>query len=484
MLDREPTVHGRFYPADPRELKSDILERLNKAKSTPQKNLVAIASPHAGYVFSGDVAAESYNAVRDGDYETIVLISPSHRIPISFNSVLTEGSYSTPLGKIPVDTHFAKQLEKNGKSIRSSTQGHESASNTAEHSLEVQLPFLQVIFNDSIQIVPIIMGDQSLSSALDLGNAISEAAKDKKVLIIASTDLSHYHTDDDARKIDSHIIDAIRRFSWEDVDELIISHKSEACGSGPVMAAMVAAQKMGANSARILKYATSAESPFGDKRQVVGYVAASLAKVDDAETENISDETSKAGKQRSPDQIHLDLETKKQLIKFAWEEIRSILLNKKNRIIIDSSQFEGEWGVFVTLTTKNGTLRGCIGFIESLGSLQETLATAARSAATRDPRFPQVTPNELDNLTLEVSLLSPPFPIESNDVIPGKHGLIIEKGWRRGLLLPQVPVKYGWDRETYLKQTCVKAGLPIDAWKNPNTKLQAFTAIVIDETKL
>jgi len=147
----------------------------------------------------------------------------------------------------------------------------------------------------------------------------------------------------------------------------------------------------------------------------------------------------------------------------------------------ESEDLLAKRGAFVTLKTRGGHLRGCIGAIEGYGPVYRTVAEMAVSASQRDPRFPPVGPDELSDLVVEVSVLTPPRPIEASDVEVGRHGLIVSSGHARGLLLPQVPVEHGWDRKTFLAHTCLKAGLPPDAWKAPGTELRAFTAEVFGE---
>ncbi|HUU30351.1 MAG TPA: AmmeMemoRadiSam system protein B [archaeon] len=267
---RKPVVAGTFYPGDPGRLEKEIrsyLERVTVDRTA--EYIVALVAPHAGYVYSGPVAAYSYRQLQGKAYDTVVVISPSHRDLFNFSSVFQGKGYETPLGSIEVDQKTAGELASHiERSVRISSEGHLYS---GEHSLEVQLPFLQVVLG-SFKLVPIVMGSQDRENCLSLGRALTDVLARKKALIVASSDLSHYHSQKTAQAMDSGVVESINRFDPDGLLGMISGHKSEACGAGPVAAAMYAAKGLGAKHGENLYYATSGDVS-GDYGQVVGYTA-------------------------------------------------------------------------------------------------------------------------------------------------------------------------------------------------------------------
>lgn len=270
---RSPAVAGSFYPASATELRRQVEELLAQVAKPAVGNVVGLLSPHAGYIFSGAVAASAWKAVEGESYDAVVLIGPSHRIPLDHAALIVEGAYSTPLGILSVDSGLARQLVASGHTLQVSREAHEVQGRRGEHSLEVQLPFLQVALGD-VPIVPVLMGSQRRASASDLARAIAAAAGDRKLLLVASSDLSHFHSDDEARAIDCGIRDAVVDFNPKQLYDNARDKGAEACGLGPLAAVMEASELLGANHAYELAYATSGDSPFADKASVVGYLSA------------------------------------------------------------------------------------------------------------------------------------------------------------------------------------------------------------------
>lgn len=272
---RKPAVAGTFYPADSKRLKEEIesyLERVTVDRS--DKDIVALIAPHAGYMYSGPVAAYAYRQVQGKDYDTVVVISPAHREYFDFSSVFSGQGYETPLGLVPVDEESVSALDKHPESsVRASGEGHIYSS---EHALEVHLPFLQVVLG-SFRLVPVVMGSQSRDCCLALGKALAEVLAGKNALIVASSDLSHFHTHEKAQSLDMGVVERIDGFDPDGLLSDIARHKSEACGAGPMAAAMYAARDLGATVAENIHYATSGETS-GDFSQVVGYTAGIFCK--------------------------------------------------------------------------------------------------------------------------------------------------------------------------------------------------------------
>jgi len=469
---RKPAVAGSFYPSNPDQLKKMIDSYLAGQKTEKIKGSVsALICPHAGYVYSGKVAAASYNQIINNDYETVVIIAPSHIEYFRGCSVYEGNAYETPLGKVYIDKEYTDKLVNQTDVIEYSEKGHKvSKYSQSEHSVEVQLPFLQIVLG-KFKLVPIVMGEQNLKTASLLGNAIAEVFKNRKVLIVASTDLSHFHSYEEAKLVDERIINAVSEYDYQEISEGLKEKRMEACGGYPVVATMIAAEKLGAKEVKVLDYATSADTEYGQKSRVVGYMSAVFYKDKDNKE-----------KKKDDSQNSLSEKEKELLLKIAKNSIESAIKGKKPKNFnINSEVLRQKRGAFVTIE-KHGELRGCIGFIYGIQPLYETVREAAKYAALKDRRFEPVTADELGDLKLEISVLTPLKKIENpNKVEVGKHGLYIRKGRQSGLLLPQVPVEQKWDRLTFLRHTCLKAGLSPDAWKEEDTDLFIFTAEIFSE---
>jgi len=268
---RESIAAGSFYPASPDGLRSQINEFLDNAELSDIENIKAIVCPHAGYIYSGQVAAYSYRQIAGKKFDSVFLIAPSHSEYFDFSSIYSGDAYRTPLGLVYIDKERSKILADKSERIKLSLYGHRD-----EHSLEVQLPFLQVLFED-IKIVPIVIGQQSSQNIKELGNSIGELFKNEKILIVASTDLSHYHPYDIAVTLDQKVNKLISDFDHEALMTEFITNNAEMCGGGPVISAMIASKILSANTSKILNYKNSGDVS-GDKSAVVGYLAAAFYK--------------------------------------------------------------------------------------------------------------------------------------------------------------------------------------------------------------
>ncbi|MBN2071329.1 MAG: AmmeMemoRadiSam system protein B [Candidatus Krumholzibacteriota bacterium] len=476
---RSPAVAGQFYPDDPAKLRSMIENMLSNASSKKVKGRIrAIVAPHAGYVYSGHVAAEAYSLLGPRYAGTVIVISPCHVDHFPYASIFTGSSYTTPLGNIEINEELSEMIASKTEAVRRDDRGHTSrAGGRGEHSLEVQLPFLQVVIGE-FRLVPIVMGDQSTALIESLGKAIGESIKGEDVLIVASTDLSHFHPADHANILDEAFIKALMEFDHESVIASIVSDRSEACGAGPVAAAIIASKTAGADRCEIVNYANSGDIS-GDYSSVVGYLSALF--IDDTSIKESSSDIRAA----SSNEDDISREDRLFLLRYARRVIEDRLSGKETDDDIPDSRVLGEKrGGFVTLK-KRGQLRGCIGYIEAIKPLAETVAEMAASAAFNDTRFNPVSKEELDDIAIEISVLSPVRKIDDPSIIVvGKHGIIITRGRNRGLLLPQVATEWKWDRETFLSQTCVKAGLDPDAWKLEGTLIEIFSAEIFSEEEL
>lgn len=267
---RQPAVAGMFYDGDPRQLRKHVDMLLDEAE-TPQLRgeIKGLVSPHAGYVYSGPAAAVGYKALRGLTYDAVILVGPSHRELFDGVSVYPGDAYRTPLGEVPVNKEIREALVSQSDIIAISESGHRN-----EHCLEVQLPFLQRVLGN-FSIVPMIIGNQHGEICLALGDTIAESAAHKRILLVASSDLSHYHPYDSAVSLDRLVIERVEAFDEIELMKQLEGERIEACGGGPVAAVMHTAKLLGANQGQVLYYCNSGDIT-GDRSAVVGYLSAAF----------------------------------------------------------------------------------------------------------------------------------------------------------------------------------------------------------------
>ena len=468
---KEPNVSGQFYPGDPKELSRAVELFLSSAPVKPRAKVKILIAPHAGYAYSGAVAGYSYKAVAQEHFSTIILIGPSHFYDFEGISVWKEGGFKTPLGEIDVDREFAGALLNADGRFAFRPEVFER-----EHSLEVQMPFLQKTFS-GFKIVPILMGRpdykicQSLAAALD--RLIAER---EDVLIVVSTDMSHYHPGTFARAMDHKTLAIIRAVDPEGLWNQCLLRESELCGFTSAVTGLLYARARGIKTAEILNYANSGDVT-GDTSRVVGYSSVVFTQNGASSSEKNSDQNENEA---------LTPAHKKRLLEIAADTIKTYT-EQGARLSVEETdpRLQKEEGAFVTIR-KQGQLRGCIGRILGEGTLYLTVRDMAIAAASQDPRFPALTKDELKDIDVEISVLSVPETItDVNQIQMGVHGVIVGRGLNRGLFLPQVATETGWTREQFLSELCVeKAGLPADCWKEPGTRLEVFRAEVFSEDML
>jgi len=460
--ERQPAVSGTFYPSDPSELRKMVEKFIESAELPEIKgDIRGIISPHAGYIYSGPVAGYAYKAVKGKNFDAVIVIGPSHRVDFDGSSVYPKGFFITPLGKLKIHEEIAKEIISSEKSLSFNEEAHR-----LEHSVEVQLPFIQVSLGN-VPIVPIVMGRPTEKNIKILSDALFKVISTKNVLLVASTDLSHYYPRDVARRVDLLTRSLIEKFDPELLMREFHKGRAELCGGGPVVAVLMALKKAGAKKVISLSYKDSSDAvPMAN---VVGYYSAVIVNSKE--------------KEQKPEGFKLDKSQKEKLLKIARESIESFVREGKIiPIVEDDPVLKTKTGVFVTIK-EHGMLRGCIGFTEPLFPLYEGVQKAGILAATQDPRFRPLSKDELPHIHLEISVLTPLRKIENvKEIVVGKHGIMISKEGKRGLLLPQVAVEYGWDREQFLDQTCLKANLPRGCWKK-DAEIQIFEAIIFEEGK-
>ncbi len=449
---REPAVAGMFYPASKSALLSEIKSYLTQASVKKIDNIKMIISPHAGYIYSGPVAAYGYKAIEGNSYENVFIFAPSHRAQFSGISVYDGEGYKTPLGIVKINRDIVKKLIESSDLINFHYDAH-----IYEHSLEVQLPFLQVVIKNDFKLVPSLVGTHNIKELLEVAKIVNDFIGEND-LIVLSTDLSHYYNSLKAQELDRVAIEDIKNLDIEKFYNDIAQGKAEACGFGPLIIGMAIAKLRGWNNCEVLKYADSGDVS-GDKSQVVGYVSCVIF--------------------TNSEDFTLDEYEKDTLHKIAFEAIKSKLERRPFSLEYEiTPNLAQKRGAFVTLH-KYGELRGCIGNIIGIEPLHETVKNMAIAAAFEDPRFRPLQKEELKDIDIEISVLSPLKRIKNPDeIVVGKHGIYIRKGFYSGLLLPQVATEYNWDRYTFLDQTCLKAGLNPGCWKEPDTEIYIFSALV------
>jgi MEMO1 family protein len=464
-VTRHAAVAGKFYPGSREKLQTEIELLCREAKQFSDQGSAprALVVPHAGYVFSGKVAASAYNQLRNDDLPACVfLLASSHYHHFQGVSVFISGHYETPLGPVEVDVETGKKLMNDNIIFSNREEVHEN-----EHSLEVQLPFLQYKLGSSLRIVPLILGFQKPEECRKLADALRPYFTSGNLFVISS-DLSHYPCYEDAVQTDRSTTESILSNSPGNLLKVLESNRTRKipglatslCGWASVLTLLYLTE--GSNySYRWIDYQNSGDHPvFGDIKRVVGYSAV-------------------AAYGSGTPEFSLSAKEKQTLLAIAEKSIRDFVVSGKKihgGKVNYSGKLAENWGAFVSIY--NGEkLRGCIGRFENSGTLSETVKEVAASAAA-DRRFTPVSADELDKLSIEISVLSPLKKISSSgEIILGKHGIYIKKGWSTGTFLPQVAGKYGWTIEEFLGRCSRdKAGIGWEGWKT--AEIFTYEAIV------
>lgn len=462
---REPAVAGLFYPQNSNVLFQAIQQLIDTSPKFNIGKLKALICPHAGYPYSGFTAATGYKMLAGKEYTTVIILAASHYASFSGASVSAADAYRTPFGLMPVSPK-AKLLAKespfiieprcpvqrppwSSQSSRSEPPDGQDTPETWEHSIEVHVPFLQYALKKA-SLLPAICGSVNpISVAETLSKFI-----DDNTLIIASSDLSHYFPYDQAKQLDQKCVQSICSLDLEQ------TQKQEACGKIPILALMHLAKKHGWKT-QLLDSRNSGDTS-GDKSRVVGYASIAFY-----EAENTA--------------AYAPTE-KKELLQWARKCLKSVVtqgfLPPADPRNIPAA-FSSTKGCFVTLTI-NGQLRGCIGHIVPKLPLYLAIRENAESAAIRDPRFKPVTSNELDSISIEISVLTEPKPLSFSspeDLIsklkPHVDGVVLQVQGRGATYLPQVWEQIP-DKEEFLNNLSQKAGCAASAWRQPGTSVLIY----------
>jgi AmmeMemoRadiSam system protein B/AmmeMemoRadiSam system protein A len=457
MEPRQARAAGNFYPEEPeilRQMVTDLLAAQTPAPGRAKPRLLIV--PHAGYAYSGAIAAAGYRQVQGQSYDGVVVVGFTHRGQFPGFSVDLKEAYHTPLGDLAID--------QTGADVLAGQPGFnyiEEAHEGGEHSMEVQLPFIQVVLPQA-KVVPVLLGNVSLEDARQLADALAMLAQQGDYLFVFSTDLSHYHAYPQARRIDQRTVEALLQETPQAVNRLFEEGVLEACGRGPIVTALLLGAKLGYPARELLAAANSGDTT-GQPDRVVGYAAIGFFDAPPGAAAGLSDEAGTA------------------LVKAARATLQAALDKGEGTLDLGSMPaLQQSAGLFVTLR-KGSELRGCIGHIEADEPLARLLPKVALDAALRDPRFSPVTAAELPELAIEVSVLTLPRAIASAaEIVPGRDGVILEHEGHRGVFLPVVWEETTWTREAFLRGLASeKAGLAPEAWQHAT--LSIFQAQVFQE---
>ncbi len=466
--DRPMYSAGKFYTADSSELVKELKYLFSTAENKHLGDVLALISPHAGYAYSGTVAAASFVQLDpQKQYDNIFLIGSSHTMYLGGASVYAGGDYHTPLGKVLVNKKLAKKIIDENKYISFVPQAH-----SREHSLENQLPFLQYYLKKPFKIVPVIIGTDDDEILKSVAKTLEPYFNEKNLFVISS-DFSHYPRYGDAQKADSLTARAILKNSVKAFKEALKTNAGKhypglvtsACGHSSIETLLYITQNKNGIKYIPVKYQNSGDVSIGDKSRVVGYFSIAVVKTakDDGEA-------------------FLTGKDKKILLKLARETLETYIKTGKypdlNRDFPGNLKVKS--GAFVTLN-KNGRLRGCIGRFVTDEPLYKTVADMTVAAAVQDYRFPPVQKDELRDIEIEISVLTPLKKISSIDeIVLGRDGIYMVKGNRHGTFLPQVATETGWNKEEFLGHCARdKAGIGWDGWKTAD--LYIYQAVVFSE---
>ncbi|MGA2467271.1 MAG: AmmeMemoRadiSam system protein B [Thermodesulfobacteriota bacterium] len=469
--DRQPAVAGQFYPGRPDELKRTLDELFSKAvapRGLP--NVITIIVPHAGYVYSGEVAASGFNQIDPNkQYDNIFVLGPSHHVGFEGASVYCSGNFITPLGTVEVNRKLGEELTKKNPMFTQRMDAH-----AYEHSVEVEIPFLQHHLKKHFRIVPIVLGANRPETCRKIGETLRPYLNEKNLFVI-STDFSHYPKYEDAVKVDKATAEAIVSNSPENLMKTIRRYEESGmpnlatslCGVSGVLTLLYMTSPSTDVTYYPIQYKNSGDAPSGGKEHVVGYYAIAVTK------------QAKLGKAS----FELDSKEKTALLAITRRAVERYIRTRSVPEVDPatlSDTLKTPCGAFVTLN-KRGMLRGCIGRFDTSEPLYKVVQEMAVASATQDYRFKPVEESEIKDLEIEISVLTPMRKISSiAEFQLGKHGIYIRKGSRSGTFLPQVAQETGWTKEEFLGHCAQdKAGIGWEGWKD--AELYVYEALVFGE---
>jgi AmmeMemoRadiSam system protein B/AmmeMemoRadiSam system protein A len=474
--DRQPYAAGRFYPADKETLDSDLTDLFLKCRKVQTEigKVRAIISPHAGYVFSGETAASAFSSItEDTQYKNIFVIGSSHVMSFDGASVFFPGDYITPLGRVTVNKEIALKLREN------KVFDFPATAHTQEHSLEVQMPFIQHHFKKVPPVIPIIIGTNDLKTIRLIAEALRPWFTPDNLFVISS-DFSHYPPYKNAIETDrktamsilsgdpEKFLNTLKENSSEKIKGLATSM----CGwtSGLTLLYLAGVDKN--LQFNLVDYTNSGDSHFGGKDEVVGYNAIALTEKNKSMHSN-----------EHAAELTFTEKEKEQLFRIARNSVYSRFEDERK---VDDDDIYPKlmkpMGAFVTIRI-NGSLRGCIGRFTSSEPLYKVVKASAISSAFEDPRFPTLKKDEYPNTKFEITVLGPMKKINDiNEIVLGRYGIYIKKGMNSGTMLPQVATENHWTVEQFLGYTSRdKAGIGWDGWKNAEVFIYEGTVLEEEE---
>jgi MEMO1 family protein len=461
MVVRKPVWAGQFYPSARTALLRTIDQYTRRAGKTPldlppKISLRALILPHAGYIYSGPAAAHASRVIDPTQFDTVIIMGPDHRVGFSNCAISDVNAFQTPLGLIKLSEQ-ANQLRR-----RYSFFNTQPASDAREHSIEVLLPFLQRYLKD-FEMIPVVVGPSPIG---EIANAIASINRPGTLLVVSS-DLSHYLPYDKAVLTDNETINWILDLNLTEIKK----HPDRACGTYPLRV-LITLARHNRWQPKLLYYLNSGDSA-GDKQRVVGYAAIAFYEEKSMKNNPLKEN------QFTSDQGQVLVQLARQTLVAALAPEKAAKLKKIDPKTLSADCYQINLSTFVTLT-KRGQLRGCIGNLTATESVLAGVKQNALNAAFHDPRFGALTAEELNNVEIEVSVLTKPTPLDYDDgedllakLRPNVDGLIIRKGYASATFLPQVWQQLP-DPQSFLSHLCQKAGLLADAWRDGDIEVSTY----------
>lgn len=503
-LVHKTTLAGTWYPEKAQDLRS-VIERylagVHLSETLPRSPLAGLVVPHAGYRYSGAIAACGYRILGEAKPRRVVLVGPSHRSAFRGLVLSDSGVFETPLGRVEVDLEASRRLLR-CPLVRVDREAH-----LFEHSVDIQLPFLQIVLpRESFRILPLLVGDLEEEDYPVLGKALASLLDDATVLVVSS-DFIHYGprygyvpfpadgpVGERLRHLDQGAWSRALALDRKGFDSYCRKTGATVCGVRAIGLLLEALS--GGSTGRMLCYGTSADVT-GDFENIVGYAALAFFRTETPpsgaleragkELESMKREPSGTSAERPEAETALTPSERRTLLRLARDTLERYVREGRTPDPLGGAyeiteKLRAPRGAFVTLK-KHGVLRGCIGYILPREPLYVAVQENAINAACRDSRFPRVKPEELDEIEIEISALTAPRPVSSyQDIRIGVHGILLRKGSAQAVFLPQVAPEQGWDLPETLMHLSLKAGLSRDAWKDPDTHFSVFTAEVFEES--
>lgn len=488
---RQPAVAGLFYPKDPKALAKDLDRYLADAPTNVIPGVRALICPHAGYEYSGPIAARAYRQIAGASFDTVIILAASHYAMFDGVSVPAADAYVTPLGKVPVSGKAREMAKRSpfvlepkcllqrpqwaGMASKPIPRDGEETPETWEHSVEVQVPFLQRTLKQ-FEILPVVFGHATPASVAEaLAPLVNE-----RTLVVVSSDLSHYHPYAEARKLDQQTLKWVCETNLTALAQP--SAEERACGRMPILTLLELAKLKGWKP-QLLDYRNSGDTA-GDKSRVVGYGAVAFVG-------SAAEPTPAKNSTVAEPQAAFNSADRRFMLELARKTLSQVTAGKPLPVPESDAvpaACRAEKGCFVTLT-KAGDLRGCIGNIMPTGPLYLSVVENARSAALRDPRFHPVTADEAPKLLIEISVLSLPEPLafsSPDDLLaklqPHRDGVVLRIGERGATFLPQVWEQLS-EKTQFLSHLSAKAGCSPDAWRGNDVTVSIYHVEAFQEAK-